>query len=225
MSDYSPIIYLISAIGAEVLKDISKHLGKKTYQLAASLQEPIISLNINDYTDYQEIENKLDSRAIIRSKIEKIVVDNREEFNELIRVLHLETSFPTNNFRSEDGEKIINIGTNFGHIGAERQTAKKEAATNKFVVFTICMIGVLIFTIVAMAMSGFWPTRSESSQSFNGLEKNKNSNTAENAFSGEKNRKSKNETASRKPNKQSNKPQEKDTPSPCALTSDPSDGC
>lgn len=116
MSDYNPIIYLISAIGAETLKDIAKHVGKKSYEIATSLREPIIELGINDYNDYQEIQNKLETNPDVKSDIETRVYDNQEEFNEVMQVLKKDSKLVINKFHSENNEKVINIGTNHGNI-------------------------------------------------------------------------------------------------------------
>lgn len=116
MSDYNPIIYLISAIGAEMLKDVAKHIGKKSYEIATSLREPIIELGITDYSDYQEIQNKLETKPDIKSEIETRVYDNQEEFNEIMQVLKKDSKLAINKFHSENNEKVINIGTNHGPI-------------------------------------------------------------------------------------------------------------
>jgi hypothetical protein len=114
MSEYNPIIYLVSAIGAEIIKDIAKHLGKKSYEIAISLREPIIELGINDYNDYQEIQNKLEAKPSVKSDIETRVYDNREEFDEIMQILKNDSKLI--NFHSKGNEKVINIGTNHGPI-------------------------------------------------------------------------------------------------------------
>lgn len=116
MSDYNPVIYLISAIGAEMLKDVAKHVGKKSYEIAASLREPIIELGIKDYNDHQEIQNKLETNPDVKSEIETRVYDNQEEFKEVIQVLKKSSKIVINNFHSENNEKVINIVTNQGNI-------------------------------------------------------------------------------------------------------------
>jgi len=116
MSEYNPIIYFISAIGVEIVKDVGKHIGRKAYEITASLREPIIELGISDYGDYQEIQNKLETNPEIKSEIEAKVRDNEEEFNELLQILMENPKLVINKFHSEGNEKVINIGTNDGTI-------------------------------------------------------------------------------------------------------------
>jgi len=116
MTGFEPIIYIISAIGTEIIKDVSKHLGKKTYEIESSLREPIIELGINDYNDSEEIQNKLKAKPEIKSEIEKKILDNQEFFNELLKALK-ETSNPTlTKFHSGSNQKVINVETNYGSI-------------------------------------------------------------------------------------------------------------
>lgn len=115
MSEYNPIIYFISAIGVEIVKDVGKHIGRKAYEITASLREPIIELGISDYTDYQEIQNKLEAKPEIKSEIENKVRDN-DEFKEFQQTLKENPRLVVNTFHSKGNEKVINIGTNDGNI-------------------------------------------------------------------------------------------------------------
>lgn len=82
-----PIIYIISAIATETVKDVSKHLGKKAKEIYDTLREPIIQLGINDYSNSQEIQQKLEAKPEIKVEIERKIADNQDVFDELLPVL------------------------------------------------------------------------------------------------------------------------------------------
>jgi hypothetical protein len=116
MSEFNPIIYLIAAIGGEVVKDVAKHHGKKAYELFNNLRHPIIELGIADYNNPEEMQLKLDAKPDIKASIEQNVRDNQVDFDEIIRVLRENPKLVVNKFHSEGNEKVINIETNHGTI-------------------------------------------------------------------------------------------------------------
>jgi hypothetical protein len=116
MSEFNPIVYLIGAIGGEVVKDVVKHVGKKAYESFNNLREPIIELGIADYNNPEEIQLKLDAKPDIKASIEQNIRNNQADFDEIIRVLRENPKLVVNKFHSEGNEKVINIETNHGTI-------------------------------------------------------------------------------------------------------------
>jgi hypothetical protein len=82
-----PIIYIISAIATETVKDVSKHIGKKAKETYDTLHEPIIQLGINDYYNSQEIQQKLEAKPEIKLEIERKIADNQDVFAKLLPIL------------------------------------------------------------------------------------------------------------------------------------------
>jgi hypothetical protein len=113
MIEYAPIIYLIGAIGSEIVKDVVKHHGKKAYESLNNLRKPITELGIADYTNPEEIRLKLDA---IKASIEQKVRDNQADFDDIMRMLQENPNLIINKFHSEGNEKVINIETNHGNI-------------------------------------------------------------------------------------------------------------
>jgi hypothetical protein len=116
MIEFNPIIYLIAAIGGEVVKDVAKHLGKKAYESFNNLRQPIIELGIADYNNPEEIQLKLDAKPGIKATIEQNVRNNQADFDEIMCVLRENPKLVVNKFHSEGNEKVINIETNHGEI-------------------------------------------------------------------------------------------------------------
>ncbi len=116
MNEINPMIYLIGAIGGEIVKDVAKHLGKKAYESFNNLREPIIKLGIADFNNPDEIQKKLESKPEIKASIEQNIRDNQADFDEIIRVLRDNPKLVVNKFHSEGNEKVINIETNHGPI-------------------------------------------------------------------------------------------------------------
>jgi hypothetical protein len=116
MIEFNPIIYLISAIGGEMVKEVAKHLGKKAFEITSVLREPIIELGIADYTNPDEIQSKLEAKPDTKTMIEQKVREHQATFDEIIRFLRENPKFVVNKFYSEGNEKVINIETNHGPI-------------------------------------------------------------------------------------------------------------
>lgn len=116
MNEYNPIIFLISAIGAEMVKEVAKHLGKKVYEITSELREPIIKLGIADFTNPEEIQHKLEAKPEIKASIEEKIRNNQSDFDDIIRVLREDPKLIVNKFHNEGNEKVINIETNHGLI-------------------------------------------------------------------------------------------------------------
>lgn len=112
----NPIIYFVSAIGAEILKDVTKHIAKKGYEIAESLREPIIQLNIDDYDNIEEVEQKLKANPKIATAIEKKISDNPAQFEQLLEHFKANPALTANKFYNVNNEKVINIETNHGTI-------------------------------------------------------------------------------------------------------------
>lgn len=116
MSDYNPIIYFVSAIGAEVIKDVSKNIAKKCYEIAESLRQPIIQLNINDYNNIEEVEQKLKAHPKIANEIEKKISENPDGFEQLFNFFKESPSLTINKFYNVNNKNVINIEINHGKI-------------------------------------------------------------------------------------------------------------
>lgn len=82
-----PIIYIISAIATETVKDVSKHLGKKGKEIYDNLQEPIVQLGINDYFNPREIQQKLEAKPEVKEEIERNIAVNQEAFDRFLPIL------------------------------------------------------------------------------------------------------------------------------------------
>lgn len=112
MIEINPIVYLIGAIGGEVVKDVTKHLGKKAYESFNNLRQPIIELGIADYNNPKEIQYKLDAKPDIKASIEQNVRDNQTDFDEIIRVLREMTTINVKIVNKADGDIHIGNQTN-----------------------------------------------------------------------------------------------------------------
>jgi len=116
MSEFNPIVYFVSVIGAEILKDVTKHLAKKGYEIAETLREPIIELKINDYENLAEVGQKLEANPDISARIEKQIAENQTQFAQLLEHFKANPALTANKFYNINNEKVINIETNYGTI-------------------------------------------------------------------------------------------------------------
>jgi hypothetical protein len=102
MTGIEPIIYFISAVTAEAVKDVSKHIGKKAKEFYDNLNEDIIKLEIDKADNNEVIQQKLEAKPEIKANIEQKVLENQDIFAELLKVLK-ETS-------KQNVAKVENIG-------------------------------------------------------------------------------------------------------------------
>lgn len=116
MTGFEPIIYIFSAIATEAIKDVFKHVGKNGHEMIESLREPIIELRINEADSLEEIQQKFEAKPEIKSSVEEKISENKQGFEQLLKILENNLQLTINKFYNENNEKVINIGTNYGEI-------------------------------------------------------------------------------------------------------------
>lgn len=114
--DYNQIIFVLSSIGAEALKDVAKYFGKRTYELVSSLRESIAKVGIDDFRNIQEVREKLDTRPDIKAEIGARILNNEAEFIALLQYLGHGPILASGWFHSEKNRNVINIDTNHGTV-------------------------------------------------------------------------------------------------------------
>jgi hypothetical protein len=110
MTGIEPIIYFISAVSAEAVKDVSKHIGKKAKEFYDNLHEDIIKLEIDKADNNEVIQQKLEAKPEIKANIEQKVLENQDFFDEILKVFREKSTQNTSNIDIRDIEHSpINI--------------------------------------------------------------------------------------------------------------------
>ncbi len=106
-----------AVFAAETTKNLAKGGANLIYEKTENLfNNELTLLNLNGNETYEEIQNRLQDNEYVRESIESKFRENKELFDELVKVLKKNSTIVTNNFNSIDNEKVINIGENQGNI-------------------------------------------------------------------------------------------------------------
>jgi hypothetical protein len=138
MTGLEPIIYFISAVTTEAVKDVSKHIGKKAKEFYDNLHEDIIKLDIDKADNNEVIQQKLDAKPEIKANIEQKVLANQDVFAELIKVLKEKSN--------KNVAKVENTGIIGSNVTTNVYQGDKNTSTSQHFIWA----GVAVVAIVGI---------------------------------------------------------------------------
>jgi hypothetical protein len=156
MTGIEPIIYFISAVTAEAVKDVSKHIGKKAKEFYDNLHEDIIKLEIDKADNNEVIQQKLDTKPEIKANIEQKVLENQDVFAELLKVL------------KEKSNKNVAKVENTGIIGSNVTTNvyqgdKNTSTTQHFIWAGVAVVAIVGIVGIVLGLNVFSKPSTENS--------------------------------------------------------------